>query len=233
MKRLVVFDTPYYVKLGDKDKQKQNKMLSGLKEHLALQRSLQRTKTSIKDIILCNHFEHFCTFTFADHRDDVEVCKARMQYWLKSQQKLHGSFEYLIVPEFHKDGKSLHFHALFRGYRGQLKPAVSSKTGKELFSHAGYQIFDIVSYRSGFGEAAKIEQSDESRSKVANYVTKYITKDMPQFFGKKRYWVSRSLVRPLRNSNVDPSVYYGDESAAVFPSDGYTTYVVNNKNNYW
>ena len=32
-------------------------------------------------------------------------------------------------------------------------------------------------------------------------MTKYITKDMPKFGGKKRYWVSQNLIRPKSTVN--------------------------------
>lgn len=161
--------------------------------------SLRRTKTTISDIIICNGFDLFCTFTFDPRlvdRQDIKACKQKMSKWLKRQRETHGKFQYVIVPEFHKDGKSLHFHALFKNYKGKLTEA-------NLKTNSSRQVFNISSYRSGFSTAVKIDQNIE---KVGSYVKKYITKDMPLFPGKKRYWASHGLVRPVTvaNPEIDP-----------------------------
>lgn len=218
---LKIYKTPQYVVLCDKTKRGTKMDNQTYREDL-LQQSLNRTKTTIRDIVLCNRFEHFCTFTFADHRDQVDVCKARMHMWLKNQQKLHGKFEYLIVPEFHKDGKSLHFHALFKGYTGKMKPAIAPKKQTLVYSHSGKIVLDLVGWRNGFSNATIIDQDDESLEKVANYVTKYITKEMPKFFGKKRYWVSQNLVRPAKFHNIDDKQYVEDENALVEDYETFT-----------
>ncbi|MDN5274247.1 MAG: hypothetical protein JWP06_148 [Candidatus Saccharibacteria bacterium] len=208
--KYVVYNKPYNIPIGAKDptdaestrekKQKhKNKLLNRLEqfEYLSKERSLRRTKTEIKDIILCNHFDLFATFTFNKDRQNVDVCKSKMQYWLQSQQKIHGKFDYLIVPEFHKDGVSIHFHALLSNYTGKIEDS-GHKSGK-----TQKIIYNITSYRSGFSTATEIDGDKTSRDMVANYVTKYITKDMPQFAGKKRYWVSKGLIRPIKSYNED------------------------------
>lgn len=156
-------------------------------------RSIRRTRTVISDIVVCNDFEFFTTFTFKNDRQDMDKCRARMQKWLSNQKALHGNFQYLIVPEFHKDKKSLHFHALIKNYKGKLVD--SGKT------HKGRKIYNIASYRLGFSTAVPIDHS----GKVSSYIRKYITKDMPTFANKKRYWCSTGLVRPHLeyNHNID------------------------------
>lgn len=154
-------------------------------------RSIRRTKTLISDIVLCNDFQLFATFTFAKDRQDIGRCKSKMSNWLQSQQKQYGSFSYLIVPEFHKDGKSLHFHALLKDYKGNLH--------KTKIRQSNRTIYNIKSYRSGFSTAVKIDD----HQKVASYIKKYITKDMPFLPGQKRYWVSKGLLRPVVVYNTD------------------------------
>lgn len=157
----------------------------------SLTRSLRRTKTTIADIVLCNEFDLFTTFTFAEDRYNIELSKSKMQNWLKSQQKTHGKFYYIIVPEFHKDKKAIHFHGLFKNYKGQLTDSEKKINGRKAYN--------ITSYKSGFTSAVKIDDV----AKVANYVRKYITKDMPQFAGRKRYWHSTGLKLPEITYNVN------------------------------
>jgi hypothetical protein len=222
--RLLVYKHPFMVQLGSKVSTKNKKKMTDIQKNQLIERSLRRTKEVIRDIILCNTFEYFCTFTFKDHRDDVDICKARMQYWLHSQQKLHGSFQYLIVPEFHKDGKALHFHALFQGYKGRMRLAVNPHTDKAIITSKNKLVFRFPGWAVGFSDAIEITQEAEDRAKVASYVTKYITKDMPQFHGKKRYWVSQGLVRPEKSNNVDQLPYYSQD-VDVKDSDDFTIYV--------
>lgn len=226
--RLIVYKKPFNVPVGSNDdrKKRNTDMMTELMRKMLIERSLKRTKEVINDIILCNDFDYFCTFTFKDFRNDVDVCKARMHYWLHSQQKLYGNFGYLIVPEYHHDGEALHFHALFRGYKGKIVPATKKSTGELVYSFSGKQVFDLPGWRNGFSNATIIDKTDNSREKVANYVGKYITKEMPLFSGKKRYWISQGLVRPERSNNVDVQPYLTDENVEVFDSDDYTVYVV-------
>ena len=184
---------------------------SGTSSDEQLKLSLQRSKTTIKDIILCNSFDLFATFTFKNDRDNVAKCKDRMTNWLKSQQKYHGQFDYIVIPEFHKDGKSLHFHALFKGYTGELRPKISKRTGQQL-RIKGHAVYRFKSWNVGISDASYIDDIH----KTSSYITKYVTKDMPQFNGKKRYFVSQGLIRPLKHHNIDPTAYYDDPETLVF-----------------
>jgi len=190
-----VFDTPRLERIEgfesyiDQTLQTTPLKKTPLEKEMILLDSLRRTKTTISDIILCNQFDLFATFTFAKDRQNIDRCKERMSNWLRSQRKVHGSFKYLIVPEFHKDQKSLHFHALIYGYQGKL-----TETKKKI---KGRKVYNFKEYKNGFTTAVKIDDI----SKVSSYVKKYITKDMPQFQGKKRYWVSKNLYRPIIQKN--------------------------------
>jgi hypothetical protein len=174
--------------------------------------SLRRTKTAIADITICNDFDLFVTFTFKKDRYDIQKTKNKMSKWLKNQRELHGKFDYVIVPEFHKDKKAIHFHALFKGYKGKLH--------KTKIVQKGRPIYNITSYKLGFSTAAKIDNVE----KVSSYVRKYITKDMPQFPGKKHYWVSNQLKRPITQRN--PNYYKNPQNkfTEIFKKQWLTVY---------
>lgn len=173
-----------------------------LKDNANLERSLRRTKKSISDYVLCNPFELFITFTFAKNRQDVNEKRSQMANWLKNQRKRNGKFDYLIVPEFHKDKQSLHFHALFYGYCGKISQAINPKTNKPIVQK-GQKIYTLPEYTLGFSNAKQIIQTEDSASRVAYYIKKYITKDMPTFFNKQRYWVSKGLKLPKVQYNPE------------------------------
>lgn len=154
--------------------------------------SLSRTKTLIRDIVLCNDFELFCTFTFDPDKVDrysLAACWGKMQRWLHHQKDNNPDFKYLIVPEQHKDG-AWHFHALISHYSGSLRDS-KHKSG------SGRTVYNMTSYRSGFSTAVKIDNKEA----VAHYVTKYITKDFIKTFNQRRFFSSCNLERPVKTVN--------------------------------
>lgn len=157
-------------------------------------RSIRRSKTLISDYVLCNTFDLFCTFTFNSQRQDIDFCKKRMSKWLHNVRDNHGVFEYLIVPEFHKDGKSIHFHALMRDL-----PVPLINSGHKIKGRTAY---NLPSYKNGFTTAVKIDD----QHKVSSYVKKYIVKDMPYFAGKKRFWTSKGLQKPEKIHDPTPDL---------------------------
>lgn len=162
-----------------------------------LERSLRRTRRKVKDYVLCNEFELFVTFTTKADRQNIVRSKQKLTNWLHNQRNRTGKFEYIIVPEFHKDGQSLHFHALFKGYAGEVKQSYHKATGKLLRGK-----YRLPSYTLGYTDVKKIDTQD-TRTKVAWYIQKYITKDMPLFNAQKRYWVSRGLKLPKTEDNPE------------------------------
>lgn len=194
--RLIEFNTPrrvavagYELSEHEKNRRASSKM-SDETNPMSFVNSIRRTRTRIRDIVVSNDFDLFCTFTFAEDRYDVERCKRKMSRWLKHQSERKGKFAYLIVPEFHKDGKAIHFHALFKGYKGELVD-----TGHR--TKRGQISYVIPSYTLGYSTAIKIDNIEA----VGSYIRKYITKDMPVFKGRKRYWCSHGLVRPKKIAN--------------------------------
>lgn len=166
-----------------------------IEDKLANPRSISRTKSVIRDLIICNDFDLFCTFTFNPKRYDrykLSVCKVVMENWLRNSRFRHSpELSYLVVPELHKDG-AIHFHALLKNYNGNLKDTKRT-------TNYGFKIFNITGWRAGFSTAVPIKDKE----KVSNYVSKYITKDMITFANKKRYFCSKGLKRPIRYQNTN------------------------------
>lgn len=226
--KLIIYDKPVRVrKAGFEPHFKEPKLKKNPSSNpMLIIDSLRRSKTRIADLVTCNQFDLWCTFTFncsscppnkngkkctndggegcvcdeeTCKRFDINFCKKRMSRWLKNQYRFTGEFKYLIVPEFHKDHKAIHFHAFFKGYKGEL-----IETNK--FTKRGQRKYNFAYYPYGWSDAVYIGQTPEDIAKAANYIRKYIQKDMPQFLGKKRYWVSHKLIRPkkIRNPIVFP-----------------------------
>ena len=166
-----------------------------------LQRSLRTSKASVLAYALCNSFDIFATFTFSDDRQNIDRSKQKMNDWLKNQKKRTSpNLKYLIVSEFHHDGVSLHFHALLSGYLGRLKVAINPETGRPR-KRRGKVRYNITSFQSGYTDAVKLGQTFKDQQMIGRYISKYITKEMPRFKNKNRYWASSGLARPLKQDN--------------------------------
>lgn len=160
-----------------------------------IERSLRRTRQTISDYILCNNFKIFATFTFAKDRENIDEKRRQMSDWLKNQQKRHGKFQYLAIPEFHADKRSLHFHVLLTNFTGRIQRSISLKSGKPIMQR-GRPVYEIPSFTLGFTNVKFIGDSDDDVTKVAHYVQKYITKDLTTFRNKRRYFGSQDLKKP-------------------------------------
>ena len=172
-------DFDYNVSLNSEEKTDEEKEYEKLK-------NLWRIKTKIKDYILSNDFNYFWTLTFKDDRYDYDLAFQKMGKWLRKMRDKYGKFDYIMIPELHKDG-AIHFH----GVTGGLNAVIRDSGVK----HKGVKVYNCTDWEHGFTTLTKIR----SREKTASYVTKYVTKEMQNSIvekGKKKYWLSRGLRKP-------------------------------------
>lgn len=163
------------------------------------ERSIRRSQQLVKDYIVCNRFEYFCTFTFNPKKfpDCHDPLKTRncMGRWFSGQRMYHSpKLQYLCIPERHKSGQ-IHFHALISHFNGTLRDSGHKRDEKIIFNMTGW--------RWGFTTAVKIGDTDEDYEKIGRYVGKYITKDMSKDFNNHRYMASRNLAKPVVTHNSD------------------------------
>lgn len=163
-------------------------------DHFMLDRSVRRSRAVIRDLVLCNEFDWFCTFTFDPKKYDrynFNLLKLVMIKWIKNQMASHSpNLKYLVVPELHKNG-AIHFHALLKNFNGRTK--LSSKKSK-----GNYKIYNLTGFRAGFTTASPL---DDNKIAVAEYISKYITKEIITIFNKNRYFCSQNLERPKKYHN--------------------------------
>ena len=149
-------------------------------------KNLWRIKTKIKDYVLSNDFDYFWTLTFKVDRHDYDLAFKKMSNWLRRMKRKYGKFDYIMIPELHKDG-AIHFH----GVTGGLNAVICDSGVK----HKGVTVYNCTDWNHGFTTLTKIRDKE----KTASYVTKYITKEMQNSIvekGKKKYWLSRGLRKP-------------------------------------
>lgn len=187
--------------------------------HDSIDSSLRRTRREIADIVDCNDFDKFATFTFDPKKHplckDYEYAKKIISKWLKNQQLTHGAFRYILVPERQFNG-NIHFHALLGGFTGQYYP-----TNQRGNAQNTRQCYKIKSWESRYGFADM--EDIGNKQATGRYIGKYITKDMtrtpytayssisdPTTIGKdteivkkyqKRYFSSQNLKKPTKEYN--------------------------------
>lgn len=214
MLKIVIYHNDY--KLPGLKSQNQEKKQA--KKEDSIHRSLRRSKTTIKDIMLSNRFDLWCTFTYncrnchpkCDNkpctclpstckRYDLYYTQKTLQNWFRNQRRHSPELKYLAVPEYHKNG-AIHFHCMISGFNGRLKD--SGKRTKH-----NQTVYNAPGYYSGWTEFVKIgerfdsENYEEDYQRVINYLTKYVTKDMPKVHGRRRFLVSEGLIRPVTTVN--------------------------------
>jgi len=123
----------------------------------------------------------FWTGTFRNQTHDIEEVNRELTLFLKRLRKNHGSFRYLAVPERHKSG-AFHLHALIHCHSTFRHKYFASPW------KAGYQNAKLANLGS------------------ARYVTKYITKDLTEIWGR----TARPRIRSSHHygSNVRDSEHF-------------------------
>ena len=214
-----------------------------------LEKSINRTKTKISDYVLCNNFTHFVTFTFdpsnskvknEENRKDLRKMSKLLMTWINSEQinhfRLHGHrFKYLIVPERHKNN-AWHFHAIFEDYKNDIQDFYSSKNkyltvdeirskNKKPKNQRGF----LPRYTLGRSEIAPIKD----KTKMSNYIKKYITKDLINKKYKKRYWCSKNLKTPEIIENIVESSTTISKEYLLKEYDYHKIYIIPKDSDYY
>lgn len=169
----------------------------------SIQSSLGRTRRTIIELTRGYVWGWWCTLTFdpakIEDRTDFKACSSKLRNWLSNIRKRKcPNLVYLAVPELHKKnidlyGKAWHFHLLLSNCEG-LNMIDSGKRDK-----TGRKIYNIKDWNNGFSTAIRIEESSNGR--IANYISKYITKDLIALSkGCQRYYISKGLPKPKKTT---------------------------------
>lgn len=208
-----VYDKP--IEYGQKKKvranerKKENKDRTQQAIDLSIRQSMNRTKNSIWQIALSNKWEYFVTFTFNPKivkSDDYEECMFYMSQWLKNAKyRCSPDMKYLIVPEYHKDKRKFHFHALMSNIQGITLVDSGYRTNNKI-------IYNIANYHLGYTTAIPVDSDKDGQNKTCGYMLKYITKDLVNLSqGKKRYWYSvKNCDKPVVDDYIVDSEHLPD-----------------------
>ena len=170
------------------------------------ERATRRAKIAAFDLIACNpDLDSFCTFTFdpgSHDRCSYDDVYRALSIWASNRVQRRG-LKYVAVPEFHKDGEAIHFHALATSGALDLERARSPYTGRPL-SKDGKPVYNIASWRYGFSTALMVGATETDRDKVVKYIYKYMGKQSGQKIGGRYYLHGGDLLTPSYKISDDP-----------------------------
>jgi len=142
--------------------------------------SMRRSINNFRRLVLSNLDGQqflFLTLTFAENLIDLDEAYLKLKIFLSQLRKKY-SLKYLGVYEFQKRG-AIHFH-IFIFNLDYIKPK------------------DLKKWKHGFYKIKMVVPKDHQ--KVSNYLTKYFSKSFEtKTFGRKRYFASSNLKRPLKS----------------------------------
>lgn len=212
MLKVIIYHESY--DLPNQENRKQVKKENRINKQIEnIHRSVRRSRMSVKDIMLSNRFDLWCTFTY-NCRDCHPKClnspctcnpstctrynlrkvTYKLTTWFRNQRKHSPNLKYLAVFEKHKNG-AYHAHVLLQNFNGTLK-----ETNKK--TKHGQKIYNARGYYQGWTEFVKIGERadtidfDTDYARIISYISKYINKDMDLVQGRKRYLCSQGLDRP-------------------------------------
>lgn len=144
--------------------------------------STSRIKSKIRDYALMNDFEFFFTQTINNNynRYDLEEFKTLILKKFKAYKRINKNFIYLIIFEKHKDC-AFHLHGLIGGVGVDLHKNSNGYDTLEFFNDIGFNSISNI----------------KDKSRIANYILKYISKDITKTSTGYSYFHSKGLKLPV------------------------------------
>ena len=170
------------------------------KDEEATKRDLEkcafRAARRVRHLCLEIRADRLLTVTSRNLLADYDDLTATWKRFMRLLENAGEKFEYVAVPELHKNGEHYHIHAAINGYarvellRRCWQIALGGK-GDERGADALGNV-DIKSTRY------KFQNKSKQAIGVAKYISKYITKSYIEHhqFNRKRYWAPRSIKLP-------------------------------------
>jgi hypothetical protein len=170
--------------------------------------NISRAKGEIEELVACNPWEYFITLTLDPQkydRHDLNKFRSDFARFIRhynegrNPEKQVLKVQYLLIPEQHKDG-AWHMHGFIMGL--PLHHFRAFTLGEKLPNYIrskllrGQSVYEWEPYRAKFGFCDFEPVRD--LPKCANYVKKYITKDLSRCvsaLGAHLYYGSQHLRR--------------------------------------
>lgn len=173
-----------------------------------LDNSISRSRSAIFEIVMCNDFKYWCTFTINGDkfpRDDLKGYFDKFTHFLRYQRKKYNiDIQYLFIPELHSDKINWHLHGFLSAVPDvELLPFSCHPNIDNLPLYIKSRrncLYSYVSYEKTFGFCCLEEIYNKTA--CARYASKYVTKGFEEISishnkGDKLYYCSRGLNRKV------------------------------------
>jgi len=164
-----------YISFEDKEEQTNENKLAN---------NICRARSRVLELALCNEWEWFINLTLDSEKYDryeLEKFQRDLSQWFRDMRKKYKTkFQYLIIPETHKDG-AWHMHGLLNGVPQYEITNFEAGKHPDKLIRKGYKNFQAYADKFGFISMGKIQD----KAKCALYIVKYITKDLIKRLGDK------------------------------------------------
>ena len=170
-----------------------------------------------------NGFTSLITLTYRENCTDIKLANRdfskfiqRLKYVLDKFSYPYPGFtlKYICKPEFQERG-AIHYHFVcnLRSFPFAKKNVIDWKAQGSLPAtwDERYNLHDIWKGKIGGKGAADLEQIEYGMVSVVSYLTSYMTKgdDVEQFAGRRSYFPSTTLEKPIKKYGNDAIEYWG------------------------
>lgn len=202
-KKLIIYDREFCRSEVKKSCTKSSIKRSSKNENKKISReSMHRTRNNLKNLILCNldRFNSFITLTYSHNQEDLDRAYKDIHKFFRrlriASKKNNEELYYIAVYEFQRRG-AIHFHILTSlEIDSQLLPKREAKRVRSKGKCLTLEVYDLPSWEHGYSTAIALDKSIPSR--VVNYLSKYLMKDISHnLAGKRKILQSKNLRRPF------------------------------------
>lgn len=150
-----------------------------------LMNNISRAKAIVREYVLCNPWDYWCTFTISPQKYDRHNIK---QFQKDFSEFIHNQnrnreikIKYILIPEMHKDG-AWHMHGFIYGLS-------DSDIG---LNDNGYYTWIKYNDKFGYMSLSKIKDIDRASNYALKYMTKNEEKNISEL-GAHLYYASQNL----------------------------------------
>lgn len=160
------------------------------------EKAAYRAARKVRQICIEIRADRLLTLTSRRLLTDYDEMIAAWKRFMRLLEQAGAKFEYVAVPELHKNGEHYHVHAALNGFvRAELlrrcwQIALGGRGDERGVDALGN--VDIKRDRRG------LQGSTRRAVSIARYISKYISKSYLEHhqFNRKRYWVPKSVRLP-------------------------------------
>lgn len=198
--RAVLVNRNHLNRLVNANRERGKRIKPKERDHADIQRDREkaayRAARKVRQFCIEIRADRLLTLTTRNLLKDYDALIATWKRFMRIVEAAGEKFDYVAIPELHKNGEHYHIHAAINGFiRAELlrrcwQIALGGR-GDERGRHALGNV-DIKQGRRGYQEPTKRAVC------IARYISKYITKSYLEHhqFNRKRYWVPRTIKLP-------------------------------------